>query len=203
MPNAGINDDILMAVAKAIRGDLNQQASTPGGPSLLLDGANVVIIDGYVDLLALAASALTTVGASKIETHLSDTPPSSQHDLLDIAGMLREFASDVERKSIPPELSLVHWDAMSAVAVWIENMAALPLSQPTDPPPPPSTDPVVRRVDDVIGDMTLGRVAKPDRARLRKALDAADAPSTGKDAADQAVGRAISGMSSLGDHGRM
>lgn len=54
--------------------------------------------------------------------------------------------------------------------------------------PKPVTD-VERRVNDVISDLTGRKVSNGDRGRLRKAVDAADAPLTGRAAGDSALGR--------------
>lgn len=54
-----------------------------------------------------------------------------------------------------------------------------------------STEAVRQRVNDVLQDITGGRVTKPERAKLRGAVDKADAPLTGKAASDQALGKAI------------
>ncbi len=54
-----------------------------------------------------------------------------------------------------------------------------------------SEDPVSRRVREVVDDLTARRVQKPDRERLDKALDAANAPIGGRAGQDQAVGRTI------------
>ena len=54
-------------------------------------------------------------------------------------------------------------------------------------PEPPN--PVRERVDGVIKDLTERITPEPDCTRLRKALDSADAPETGRGAADKALGR--------------
>jgi len=49
-------------------------------------------------------------------------------------------------------------------------------------------------VDTVVESLTRGEVSRPDKQRLRGALDKADAPATGRAASDQALGR-IAGKS--------
>lgn len=61
-------------------------------------------------------------------------------------------------------------------------------------PAPPN--PVSERVRDTIKDLTERAVLPPDREKLRKALDTADAPRPGRDGADDAlVGAARKGRS--------
>ena len=52
-------------------------------------------------------------------------------------------------------------------------------------------DPAHRRAHDVIGDILSGKVTKPAREAVRRALDKADAPLTGRAASDAGLGRAI------------
>jgi hypothetical protein len=54
---------------------------------------------------------------------------------------------------------------------------------------PKTPNPVRERVDGVIDDLTKRITPEPDRTRLRKALDTADAPETGRAASDKALGR--------------
>ena len=55
-----------------------------------------------------------------------------------------------------------------------------------DPTPLPATD-----VDRMIDSLDRRLVNSPDRLRLRKSLDKADAPRTGRAGADEAAARAI------------
>lgn len=57
-----------------------------------------------------------------------------------------------------------------------------------DTPPPAEKTPV----DVVVDSLNAGGVSKPDKQRLRGALDKADAPPTGRAASDQALGRIAS-----------
>jgi len=54
---------------------------------------------------------------------------------------------------------------------------------------PKTPNPVRERVDQTIKDLTDRAVVDPDRARLRKALDTADAPEPGRKEGDKALGR--------------
>ena len=56
---------------------------------------------------------------------------------------------------------------------------------------PRKKDPITEKVDQVIDVLGKKIVGSPDRGRLRKALDSADAPPTGKEAANKALGNVI------------
>jgi hypothetical protein len=52
---------------------------------------------------------------------------------------------------------------------------------------PPPDNAVSKRVYDMIGDIQTGTIGQRDRGDLRKALDKADAPLTGRAASDGAI----------------
>lgn len=54
-----------------------------------------------------------------------------------------------------------------------------------------SSTPTERIVDGIVERLGAGKVKQDDRARVRKALDQADGPPTGRAKSDQALGRAI------------
>jgi hypothetical protein len=53
-------------------------------------------------------------------------------------------------------------------------------------------DAIHKRANEVIDDVLAGRVVPPVRQAIRRALDTADAPPTGRKASDEGLGRAIS-----------
>lgn len=56
-------------------------------------------------------------------------------------------------------------------------------------PPRPQNNPVAERVYDVCTDLRKGAVSENDRGTLRRELDKADAPITGRPKADAALDR--------------
>lgn len=59
---------------------------------------------------------------------------------------------------------------------------------------PAPADPVRDHVDGVLRDLANRSVSTQDRGRLRKGLDQADAPQTGRPGADSALGRISRGL---------
>ena len=81
-------------------------------------------------------------------------------------------------------------DANRALHLWQQVALAHGLQMPSDPPASdPGASPNRSIVDQTIDALDKRLVGRTDRTRLRGALDKADAPLTGKDAANEAIGR--------------
>lgn len=98
-------------------------------------------------------------------------------------------------KVIALTVNSVGWRATYAWngAAWIaQEMSDPPVGEelPSGRNPAPA-DPVRDHVDAVIQDLSGRKVSAPDRARLRGAVDKADASLAGREGADSGVGRAI------------
>lgn len=63
---------------------------------------------------------------------------------------------------------------------------------------PEKLDPVREKIDYAIDVLSKRLVPEPDRGRLRKALDKADAPAPGRQGSDEALGKALGRQSRLG-----
>lgn len=63
---------------------------------------------------------------------------------------------------------------------------------------PEKANPVREKIDQAIEVLNGRTVAEPDRGRLRKALDKADAPAPGRQGSDEALGKALGRRNSLG-----
>lgn len=76
---------------------------------------------------------------------------------------------------------------------WFPDEASIPVALPDDKPTPLdwAKDTDHKRVVDVLDSITQGKITKPARDALRKGLDKADAPLTGKAKSNDALGRAI------------
>lgn len=73
------------------------------------------------------------------------------------------------------------------------GLTVLPL--PGDSPVESST-PVTdseKRSAEVVSDVLTGKILKPDLPRIREAIDKVEAPKSGRDKADHAIGHSISG----------
>lgn len=119
------------------------------------------------------------------------------------AGKTLYCMSDV--KPLEPKPTEVEsWDIFNAWSAILPGDLRLPApiaptsaeERGTDPVGP--NDEVHRRVEEVLGDIAAGRVVKPARKALRDAVDKADAPLTGKPAADAGLGRAITRLKGRG-----
>lgn len=76
---------------------------------------------------------------------------------------------------------------------WFPDEASIHVALPDDKPPSPdwAKDTDHKRVVDVLDSITQGKITKPARDALRKGLDKAEAPLTGIDKSNDALGRAI------------
>ncbi len=79
----------------------------------------------------------------------------------------------------------------NSTAFSVSSMIWAAIEDPSPSNPAPDATPVSRRITDVIADIAGGSVTRPDLKRLGDAVDAAVQPSVGREAQNQALGRAI------------
>jgi hypothetical protein len=81
------------------------------------------------------------------------------------------------------EVALAHWRRCQEIATMTPQLLTESDAPQSDASP----------VDVVVDSLNAGTVTRPDRQRLRGALDKADAPAVGRAAADEALGRIAGG----------